>query len=79
MEEDWTFNVPGFTLPEAAYDMLEHFCEEAGCDIPAALRIAVFHLLGSWEFEKQQEEVANDDRRSHAGDGPKAGNGHQPY
>ena len=61
MEGDRTFLVPGFTLPEAAYDMLEHFCEEAGCDLPAALRIAVFHLLGSWEFEKLEEEKEKKD------------------
>ena len=56
MEGDQTFHVPGFEIPEMAYDMLEHFCEEAGCDLPAALRIAVFHLLGSWEFDKLKEK-----------------------
>jgi hypothetical protein len=80
MEGDSTFHVPGFTIPDAAYALLEQFCEQAGCDMEEALRIAVFHLLGSWEFDKQKrEEISNDGEHAKTGDRSRIGRGHQPY
>ena len=43
------------SLPQVASEMLVEFCKACEVTEEEALRIAIFHLLGSWEFDKQQQ------------------------
>ncbi len=44
------------TLPAEAVQLLTDFCAESEMSRDEAVEVAVFHLLGSWLFDQQQEE-----------------------
>ena len=53
-----------FYVPVEAYDMLMDFVEQANCSIADACELAIFHLLGSLEHDKQLCRLEEEQRQN---------------